>query len=489
VEDWEAVQKYRLEQSDDAKSNITKAGALVPDISVSIYDPTASPTPEEGELIGKRKNPLCIQFKIDVVIREVFATSHKRENTTLGTANSAEKDKKKKYLEYERENKCKVVPFGLSSSGEFGDCAMKLVRMITKISKKLNRPILSTHFVERVSLILETARFFMISQYEQQMIRLAMNLPSRSQGSTLYPLLPPPYLCTKQQRHYSHNANSYWKHIHQEFTIPQRFPTPQQSQPPNKRMRISSSSPLPIQLLEFTPEVTGPIPDEQDFTNNKTKKGKRDFKYSHTSLHPLVKYHSSPLSISVTENQDDERLMLEEEERERERREREILSLSKPTKRISSSEIRRRSLTSDKSSSSNSSDSESERFQHRNQRRSRRLPLSPPPGGDSSTEQSSSPIFPPILISTFSPLSSTPPSSTFDFGQPATSLIKNPFTASVATLQTQIPTHPPPSTPTFPTTIPTNYRRFPPPIIHTPPLLQVTAHPPPNFSSIYYPPT
>jgi hypothetical protein len=214
IEDWEAIKNHQLEgETENPKAK--PAALLVPDITVSIYDPLKCETQEEKELLGKRKNSSLIEFKIDVVVREVFAISHRKDNIEYGTANAAERDKKRKYAEYEKANKCVVIPFGLSSSGEFGKNAMKLIQMICKISKSKNKPILSSHFIERISLTLETMRFFMMNEYENHLCRLSSQLPSQRKGNWNLPLSPPDFLLPKQKKHFSHLQNSFWTSVHQ----------------------------------------------------------------------------------------------------------------------------------------------------------------------------------------------------------------------------------------------------------------------------------
>jgi DNA replication protein DnaD len=126
-----------------------------------------------------------------VTIKEVHSLSHKKEIKEQGAANFAENEKKKKYVDFEKKNGCVVVPFGISSAGEFGNNALKLLGFISKLSNKMGKPILSSKLIERISLTLETMRFFMINHYEQHCLRITSNLPSSMVGSTKLPLSPP----------------------------------------------------------------------------------------------------------------------------------------------------------------------------------------------------------------------------------------------------------------------------------------------------------
>jgi hypothetical protein len=161
-----------------------------------------------------------LDFKVGIVVREVQSTSHRKEILTIAAANSAEIEKEKKYEEYEQRNKTVVVPFGVSSSGEYGDSAKTLLTLLCKISNCTTHPLLVSSLIERISLIIESIRSYTNYEYEQQIHFLSSRLPSSLTVPTTLPTLPlyAPHLKPSRKKFLPPPTrpfhSSFWSSVH-----------------------------------------------------------------------------------------------------------------------------------------------------------------------------------------------------------------------------------------------------------------------------------
>jgi hypothetical protein len=237
VEDWERV--FHREEGQPP------GAAKAPDLAVCIIDTTNVPWPEELALGIERKSSYCLNFKIDLTVRDVHATSCRKAILEQGCAMSAEVEKKGKYTVYEEDTGFVVIPFGISSSGEVGPQAMLLLDLMCRIAKGNGKTLLKTEFVKKMSLNIETMRCFMIREYETQIQRALSSRPSsvRERNSSL-PLKPPGSLSLKDRKRWSQQQNAFWSTLHPLFNETTRLQT--QSSREDEASSSSSTSLPPV---------------------------------------------------------------------------------------------------------------------------------------------------------------------------------------------------------------------------------------------------
>jgi hypothetical protein len=150
---------------------------FVPDITVQIRDPGNDASAEEKGLIGDRGTSGLCTFHIDLCVKEVFASSNKSAIKKFGAATLAEIEKEKHYSKKERESPVKVLPFGLSSSGEFGSKALALLNLLSHFSRRLGGHLKPDVLKIKMSLTIVAIRAAMEHEYALQLKRLAKKDP------------------------------------------------------------------------------------------------------------------------------------------------------------------------------------------------------------------------------------------------------------------------------------------------------------------------
>ena len=115
-----------------------EGGNKNPDLLVRVIDMTRTPTDMEGKLLGPRSDstPGLVEFYIDVAIAEIHSRGKRRDILVKGAANAVEEKKMKHYRAFEKARHVKVLPFGLSSSGELGDSAVGILKMMKEMAAK-----------------------------------------------------------------------------------------------------------------------------------------------------------------------------------------------------------------------------------------------------------------------------------------------------------------------------------------------------------------
>jgi hypothetical protein len=353
------------------------------------------------------------------MVKETFSTSNRKEILTIGAANSAEKEKKIKYADYETYHKKKVIPFGLSSSGEFGECALKLLSMIQKISKNINKPLNISQFIERVSLTIETIRLILIQEYQklylQKSLSSTISSSSSDHYSNLLPLTPPPYLLPKQRRQFSSQQNSFWTKMYRKS--PHYMNDPYSLLPPPKPPDSSSSSfTLPLSLRDFQGDFAGP---PLHFPPMSTQGSKRKEKLPPLLTTPSPPIHSSsPSPTNFPEIENDKEVENEREiEKERE-----------PEKEIEAKH-------SENTNSENDHDSTKHPTQHPEKKKKKGLTKkqSHPPHSRKSKGKKSSLLPRSSNTPSSSPSSSTSPSSSSSSSVPSSDSPTSVFTSPLLT--------------------------------------------------------
>jgi hypothetical protein len=242
------------------------------------------------------------------MVKEVHSQGSKYEISMIGAANSAEKEKREKYREYQTTYHRKVIPFGLSSSGEFGESATKLISMINKVAKKINKPITISQFTERISFTIETVRFFMIEEYHKLHFQKCEALQSHVQKSTKLPVSPPHYLLHKEQRHYSSQQNSFWSTLFQNSSSTETDYETQDETKQAKEVRPITAT-LPRLLQEFQSELTSPLIKTRRYRTPPPRKKSSYYSTAPRTLLPLSP--SQPLASSPPSEREKDENMIE----------------------------------------------------------------------------------------------------------------------------------------------------------------------------------
>jgi hypothetical protein len=93
AEDWDDVFDVEERERDETGERVE---SKAPDFSIDIFISSSTIFSEERELHLIRPDPCNISFKVDVTIREVCSSSHRREILKVGTADSAEEERERK---------------------------------------------------------------------------------------------------------------------------------------------------------------------------------------------------------------------------------------------------------------------------------------------------------------------------------------------------------------------------------------------------------
>ena len=146
---------------------------IVPDITIRFYEFGRVPTRLVGRVLnmGQQYNGQVI-FGIDIVIADIHAKSNESAHLDGLFAEAAEREKLMKYENHnKREDRIPIIPFGLSSIGEYGPTANEIIYFIREMVNRSDHP--SRIDVERmkqqISLLLETSRSEMEQSYQQQL--------------------------------------------------------------------------------------------------------------------------------------------------------------------------------------------------------------------------------------------------------------------------------------------------------------------------------
>ena len=176
------VEDYNLEQS----SNEHK----VPDITVTINDPTRQPTELEQTLLkSNRPSTRPNSFSIDIVIKDIHASSDESKHKNGMFAEIGEEEKRRIYRSLGEKEGIKCLPFGLSSVGELGRTAKAIIRFINEMAARSCVYINTETLVEQISLLLETSRYEMEQAYHEE-VQLRVNKLSGWQNRNNTALVP-----------------------------------------------------------------------------------------------------------------------------------------------------------------------------------------------------------------------------------------------------------------------------------------------------------
>ena len=158
----------------------------IPDITVTMVDPSHSQTKLEKLHHLERTNSsrTVLTFGIDVVISEIHAT-HLKQWTSKGQFSEAgEKRKWKIYEDWnQKQAENKILPFGLSSIGGIGPCALSILEFIKEVSERHNHTSSLNSSLDQISFLLETTRSKMKEIYlttiQERVRRVTNSLPKQ----------------------------------------------------------------------------------------------------------------------------------------------------------------------------------------------------------------------------------------------------------------------------------------------------------------------
>ena len=149
----------------------------VPDITVTINDPTRHPTELEQTLLkSKHSNSHPNSFSIDVVIKDIHSCSNETEHRKGCFAEIGESEKRRSYKSYNEKTPISCLPFGLSSVGELGKTAKAIIRFINEMAARSSVYINTETLIEQISLLIETSRYDMEQNYHEEVQRKANTL-------------------------------------------------------------------------------------------------------------------------------------------------------------------------------------------------------------------------------------------------------------------------------------------------------------------------
>jgi hypothetical protein len=144
----------------------------IPDITVELHDAKRTPTTFETAYIKrKRKSSPVLSFGIDLTIRDIHSTSNRDKHLKGQFAEAGEKEKERGYVEFNKTADVYVVPFGISSVGELGPCALSLIGFIKEMGERNSLDINTTSLIEQISLLCETSRAEMEKVYIDELRR------------------------------------------------------------------------------------------------------------------------------------------------------------------------------------------------------------------------------------------------------------------------------------------------------------------------------
>ena len=147
---------------------------MVPDITVTIPDITREATDLERKYLNSNSHDQgFVTFSIDLTIADIHASSSRSQHRKGQFAKAAEEEKIKHYREFNRNpnNRIKVLPFALSTVGEFAPIAKDILGFINEMATKYNMLINTETLREQIDLLLETSRAEMEKVYFEQLQR------------------------------------------------------------------------------------------------------------------------------------------------------------------------------------------------------------------------------------------------------------------------------------------------------------------------------
>ena len=147
---------------------------MVPDITVTIPDITREATELERKYLNSHSHDQgFVNFSIDLTIADIHTSSSRSQHRKGQFAKAAEEEKIKHYREFNRNpnNRIKVLPFALSTVGEFAPIAKDILGFINEMATKYNMMINTETLREQIDLLLETSRAEMEKVYFEQLQR------------------------------------------------------------------------------------------------------------------------------------------------------------------------------------------------------------------------------------------------------------------------------------------------------------------------------
>ena len=138
---------------------------LIPDLTVSLIDYKISSLEKEYDLQRNHPSHPILKFGIDIVVTDIFA-QHNRNTTKTGKfAEIGEERKWKTYSKLNERSNFKVLPFGLSSIGGLGPCAVHIMNFIIEQAHRQHKQISLLKTMEQISFIIESSRTMMKELY------------------------------------------------------------------------------------------------------------------------------------------------------------------------------------------------------------------------------------------------------------------------------------------------------------------------------------
>ena len=142
---------------------------IVPDITITFFEFNRVPTRLVSQVLnmGQQFNGQ-VTFGIDIVIADIHAKSNESAHLDGYFAEAAEREKLMKYESHNRrEDRIPIIPFGLSSIGEYGPTANEVIYFINEMVSRSDRP--SMIDVETMKQEIRCSRSEMEQSYLQQL--------------------------------------------------------------------------------------------------------------------------------------------------------------------------------------------------------------------------------------------------------------------------------------------------------------------------------
>jgi hypothetical protein len=246
------VDKAVVKYSD---SDYFKKPGIIGEISVSISNLSFDPSEEELALIPQRTSKNSIVFFIEPVIIPIYTIELEKTGFYTNAVSLHENNILHELETLEKSEVKMIIPFGISTSGELGQNAWKLLDYLENVCQTKSYQFPRDEFFSNLSLIMETSRATLLRTYVNNLKEFRKENPHSF--LTTYPLPPECPLKSTALQRYNHRKrfSSEWTYFFSTFPHFQ-----------------SSSSvieiPRPL-LLHPLPETESPFDkNKMEFENN-----------------------------------------------------------------------------------------------------------------------------------------------------------------------------------------------------------------------------
>ena len=160
----------------------------VPDLTISIVDPDRKLVRfEKAVHVPVRTSASVVQFSLDLIVTDIHATSKAKQHRQNKFADAGEDKKNDTYSSHNGKAPIKVIPFAMSSIGEYSKQAESVLDLFKDISLHNKKDINIDGLVQHIALLLETTRREMERSYTEAIYRKAGGLFSEKPKSVGLP--------------------------------------------------------------------------------------------------------------------------------------------------------------------------------------------------------------------------------------------------------------------------------------------------------------